>query len=101
MTRAIYGLRAYDSNNFVFAFYGLIACNPHLCETERRRKKWGKKGGKKNTSGGHSSGRAFIAVGTMSLDDVISAEQPPVHLFTEYMETDIKHDMFHFSRLCN
>lgn len=27
---------AQDSKNFIFAFYGLTACNPHLCETEKR-----------------------------------------------------------------
>lgn len=57
----------------------------------------GRKKRKENTSGGHSSGQAFIAVGTMSLDDVICAQQTPIHLFTEDMETDIRLDMFHLS----
>lgn len=48
----------------MFAFYGLIACNPHFCETETEKE--GR--GKKNTSGGHSTGQAFIAVGAMSLE---------------------------------
>lgn len=36
-------------------------------------------------------------MGTMSLDDVICAQQTPIHLFTEDMETDIRLDMFHLS----
>lgn len=34
----------------------------------------------RNTQGGHSSGRPFIAVGRMSLDDVICALLTPPHV---------------------
>lgn len=40
---AIYGLE--QRIQITFAFYGLIACKPHLCETVRRRKRGG--GGKR------------------------------------------------------
>lgn len=49
-----WGIRFKD----VFAFYGLIVCYPHFCETERLRK-----GGKKNTSGGAFLGSSFHCCG--------------------------------------
>lgn len=64
-----------SKKNLIFAFYGLSECSIHLCETERENGR--KKEKKKNTRGGHSSSQGFIAVGTMSSDDVICALQAP------------------------
>lgn len=60
---------------------------------------------RENTRGGHSSSQAFIAVGTISSDDVICALhlQKPLHAFIQRLHENI-HQTWHVSRVslpCN